>query len=309
MPAVSVIMTSYNHEAYLCESIESVLSQTFDDMELIIIDDGSRDGSVKIIEQFADKHLQIRAMYHSENKGIAKTLNEALEAAGGQYIAIASSDDVWVGDKLARQMEVLNRDSDLIVWSDAYIIDEKGRDSGLLWSRRYRTAEKKKSGDIFIELLWGNFICPQTLILSKKTADSVRFDPAINYAVDYRFLIDVSKKYEFFYIDEPLVKYRVHRDNTIQRDSELWRKDMFRIFRDEIRRDGEQLPGKLRARLLSRVGRYHLSRRRYRLARHYLQLAVKQDFSNFTYLRNLLRACVKTGSERPRRERNFLSKV
>jgi glycosyltransferase involved in cell wall biosynthesis len=277
-------------------------------MELIIIDDCSKDSSPKIVEQFASSHPKVKAIYHSENKGIAKTLNEALETAGGQYIAIASSDDVWVGDKLARQMEVLNQDSDLIVWSDAYIIDEKGNDTGLLWSRRYRTAQKKKSGDIFLELLWGNFICPQTLILSKKTADSVRFDPAVNYAVDYRFLIDVSKKCEFFYIDEPLAKYRVHGDNTIQRDSELWRKDMFRIFRNEIRSDGEHLPGKLRARLLSRVGRYHLDRKRYRLARYYLWQATKQDFSNVTYLRNLLRSCIKAGSVRPRRERNFLSK-
>ncbi len=307
MPAVSVLMTSYNHEAYLCESIESVLSQSFDDLELIIIDDGSKDGSPKIIERFAREHPKVKAIYHSENKGIAKTLNEGLETAEGKYIAIASSDDMWLGDKLARQVEILNRNNDLIVWSDAYIIDEHGKDTGLLWSRRYKTSEKKKSGDIFLQLLWGNFICPQSLMLRKGIADSVRFDPVINYAVDYRFLINVSKKHEFFYLDEPLVKYRVHGDNTIQRNSGLWRKDMFRIFRDEIRRDGAQLPGKLRARLLARVGRYHLSRRQYRLARYYLRQAVKQDFSNVSYLRNLLRSCIKAGSVRES-NKNFLYK-
>ena len=309
MPAVSVLMTSYNHEAYLVESIESVLNQSFDDIELIIIDDGSKDGSVKIIEQYAGRNPKIKAIYHSRNMGIAKTLNEALEEAEGEYIAIASSDDLWVSNKLARQMEVLSRNNDLIVWSNAYIIDEKGNDTGLLWSRRYKISQKKKNGAILFELLWGNFICPQSLILKKEIAESIRFDPAINYAVDYRFLISVSKKHDFFYIEEPLVKYRVHGDNTIQRNSELWRKDMFRIFRDEVRGGRECLPGKLSARLMSRIGRYHLSRRRYRLARYYLQQAVKQDFSNVSYLRNLLRSCIKTGSVRSRRERNFLNRA
>jgi glycosyltransferase involved in cell wall biosynthesis len=307
MPAVSVLMTSYNHEAYLCESIESVLSQTFGDMELIIIDDGSKDGSARIIERFAGEHPKVKAIYHSQNKGIARTLNKALETAEGKYIAIASSDDVWVGDKLTRQMEVLKRNSDLIVWSDAYIIDEKGNDTGLLWSRRYKTQEKKKSGDIFFQLLWGNFICPQSLIFKKEIADSIKFDTSIRYAVDYRFLVNVSKRYEFFYIAEPLVKYRIHSDNTIRRDSEFWRKDMYSIFRDEIRRDGAHLPGKLRARLLSRVGRYHLSRRRYRLARYYLWQAVKGDFRNVSYLRNLLRSCIKASSVR-QSNKDFLCK-
>lgn len=308
MPAVSVLMTSYNHEAYLAESIESVLGQSFDDIELIIIDDCSEDGSAKIIERYAGKCAKVRAIYHRRNRGIARSLNEALDAAEGKYIAIASSDDIWVSDKLARQGEVLNQDSDLIVWSDTYIIDEKGSDTGLLWSGRYKTAKRKKNGNIFFELLRGNFICPQSLMLKKETAESVRFEPAIKYAVDYRFLIDVSKRCEFFYVDEPLVKYRVHGDNTIQRNSRLWHKDMFRIFRDEIHCDGERLPRKLRARLLSRLGRYHLSRRRYGLAGYYLRQAVRQDFSNISYLRNLLRCCIKAGPVRPRRERDFLSK-
>ena len=76
MPLVSVIMPSYNYEEYISEAIESVLNQTFNDFELIIIDDASQDNSKKIIQLFDKKNIKIRSFFHKENKGLAKTVNE-----------------------------------------------------------------------------------------------------------------------------------------------------------------------------------------------------------------------------------------
>ncbi len=292
-PRVTVVMTSYNHEVYLSEAIESVLNQSFGDFELIIIDDASADNSKQIIKNYANQDPRIKAVYHSENQGIAETLNEALDSAKGQYIAIATSDDVWLCDKLEKQLEVLNRNDNFIVWSDTYIVDSKGKDTGLLWSERYKTSQKKTSGNIFFELLRGNFICPQTLILKKDIAERIGFDNKITYAVDYKFLINLAQQYDFHLIAEPLVKYRMHDSNTIRKRRDLWNKDMFRIFEGQIRRTDIHIPRKLRARLLSRIGRYLLSRKHYRLSRYYFWRAFKQDFLNFPHLWNLFRSYAK----------------
>jgi len=286
-------MTSYNHEVYLSEAIESVLNQSFGDFELIIIDDASRDNSKEIVKNYASQDPRIKAVYHSENQGIAKSLNDGLGIAQGKYISIAASDDLWLANKLEKQMQILSQNDNLIVWSDAYIVDSVGKDTGLLWSERYKITQKKTSGNIFFELLWGNFICPQTLILKKDIAEKIGFDKKITYAVDYKFLINLAQQYDFHLIAEPLVKYRIHDNNTIGKRRDLWNKDMFRIFEAEIRRTDIHMPKRLTARLLSRMGRYLLSRKRYRLSRYYLWRAFKQDFPNFSYLWNLFRSYIE----------------
>ena len=105
MPKISVILTSYNHEAYIAESIRSVLAQTFQDFELLIFDDGSQDRSQEIIREFHDN--RIRLFLVSENRGANACMQEVFPQASGEYIAIHHSDDCWRPDKLERQVELL----------------------------------------------------------------------------------------------------------------------------------------------------------------------------------------------------------
>ena len=100
MPKVSIIVPSYNHERYLTQAMESILSQTFRDFELIVIDDFSEDGSTKIISEYAEKDNRIRCLFHKSNQGIARTLNEGMSISGGEYIAYTSSDDIWEKERL-----------------------------------------------------------------------------------------------------------------------------------------------------------------------------------------------------------------
>ena len=95
MPFVSVLMPSYNHEEYLPEVITSVLNQTFKELELIIIDDCSKDKSKTIIESYQEKDKRIKAFFHERNLGLASTMNDLLSQASGKYIAFIDSDDVW----------------------------------------------------------------------------------------------------------------------------------------------------------------------------------------------------------------------
>lgn len=134
MPLISVVMTSYNYGKYISEAIDSVLAQTFSDLELIIVDDASEDNSKDIIHSYMNKYARIKAIFHQENLGISRTVNDGWNAASGKFIASISSDDIWASDKLEKQLEILQEDEDLVVCTEGKIIDRQGRATGEFFS-------------------------------------------------------------------------------------------------------------------------------------------------------------------------------
>jgi len=126
-PTVSVVMAVYNAESYLAPAVTSILGQTFTDFELVVIDDGSTDRSLKILTHYAAKDDRIH-LIRRENRGIPKTRNELLENARGELIAVMDADDVAMGDRLARQVEFLRQHPEVVCVGGAYDwIDEAGR--------------------------------------------------------------------------------------------------------------------------------------------------------------------------------------
>jgi len=270
-PTVSVIMPSYNHEKYLSEAIESVLNQAFPDFELIIIDDGSKDKSKEIIKAYEKKDNRIHAIFHENNKGIARTMNEGLEKAKGKFIALFSSDDVWVKDKLEKQLKILEKNEDLVVWSEAVVIDAHGNPTGETFTQMHGASKKKKSGNLFEELLKGNYICGQSVILKRKNIDNIRYDERLKYLNDYKFMVDLARKYEFYFIEEPLVLYRIHGKNSILSDRLEWRRDRIMVSKYFLEQYGDKISRKLRARLY------------YGIASAYAQLGNKKVAKQYLY--------------------------
>lgn len=287
MPLISVIMPSYNHERYISEAIESVLNQTFTDFELIIIDDASKDKSREIIKAYEEKDSRIRAIFHNENKGIAKTLNDGIEKAGGKFIALFASDDVWVKDKLKKQLETLEKNEDLVVWSEGLIIDAQGNFTGELFTQKYGAPKRKKSGDIFEELLKGNFICSQTVILKKGNLGNIRYDEQLKYLSDYKFMVDLARKYKYYFILEPLAMYRIHGRNAILSDRVGWMKDQLIIGEYFLQKYGNEISNKVKSKIFLNIskGYSHIGERV--KARQYVYRAIKLNpfnWSNLLYL-------------------------
>ena len=168
MVLVSVIMSLYNHEQFVSEAIESVLNQNFKDFELIIIDDCSKDGSRDIIKKCKAKDNRIKLILHKENKGIAKSTNDGLDIAKGKYIAFLDSDDVWKERKLEEQLKVLKKNENLIVWTEGEVINANSDPVGQTFTDMHWAMQRKKSGNIFNELLIINLIFKSSLILKKK---------------------------------------------------------------------------------------------------------------------------------------------
>ncbi len=238
MPLVSVIMPSYNHEKYVSESIESVLNQTFTDFELVIIDDASKDSSKQIIESFSKKDDRIKTIFHERNMGIARTMNDGIERAKGKFITFNASDDVWVKDKLEKEIKVLEQNEDCVVWTEVEIIDGQGSPTGELGTQRTGASNRRKSGDIFDELLRGNFILGR--ILKKENLRGIRFNEALRYHNDWKFDVDLARRYLYYFIPEPLVKKRQHGANTLDSDKQGYKKDhmlMYHYFLNEYLND------------------------------------------------------------------------
>ncbi|MGZ4862113.1 MAG: glycosyltransferase [Halobacteriota archaeon] len=215
VPTVSVFMKSYNHAPFIGEAIDSVIHQDFDDLELIIVDDASTDGSRQIIEHFQSLDDRIQTIFHEHNRGISKTVNDGIDAARGTFIAQIDSDDVWTKDKLRKQLAVVRKRDDVLVWTEGAIIDGSGQPVGQTFSELVGSERKKKSGNIFQELLAGNYILGSSLLYKKQNVGEARYDEALRYVNDYKFLLELARQYEFYYIEEPLTQYRVHEKSTI----------------------------------------------------------------------------------------------
>ena len=160
-PTVSIIIPTYNREQLIARSIKSVLNQTYQDFEIIIVDDASTDNTEEVISNFNDK--RIRYIRHEKNKGAAAARNTGIRAARCDYIAYQDSDDEWLPEKLARQMELLEDASPQVgVIYTGFWKTENHRRTYIPFSW-----VSQKNGDIHKELLKGNFI-GSPVVLTKK---------------------------------------------------------------------------------------------------------------------------------------------
>jgi glycosyltransferase involved in cell wall biosynthesis len=186
--------------------------------------------------------------------GIAKTFNDGMDKAQGKFLAFICSDDVWTLSKLEKQLSELKKNEDTILWSEGEIIDSKSRPTGETFTRMYRASQKKKSGDIFEELLIGNFVFDSSLIFKREFARDIRFDGRMKYLCDYRFVVDLARKYKYRYMPEHLAKYRIHGRNTAISDKEGYLQDTMIIEKYFLREYGSEIPKRLKAYLVFGIG-------------------------------------------------------
>jgi len=243
MVLISVVMPSYNHESYISEAIESVLNQNFKDIELIIIDDYSTDKSREIIKKYKKIDERIKVIFHDQNEGISKTVNDGIEMGNGKYIAIICSDDIWDKSKLEKQYKILEKDENLIVWTEGELVDSQSRSLGITFTQNYSATKlRKKSGNIFKELLIRNFVLMSSLIFNKENLGEIRYNKRLKYLNDYQFFVDLAKNYKFYFINEQLTKYRLHAANTIYSDVIGLDKDALRVYTYLLKKYSNEIP-------------------------------------------------------------------
>ncbi len=291
MVTFSVLMPAYNHERFVAEAIESVLGQTFSDLELIIIDDASSDSTPAIVRRYADGDARVRAFFHSLNRGISRTLNEAVESARGRFVAIINSDDFWMPDKLRRQWEILRDNQDLVVWTEGALVDAQGRHTGKTFTANYGAEGKKKSGDVFEELVTGNYVLHSSLAVGREAMAKAGYDETLRYLNDYRLFLDLAAERLYTFIPEELVGYRVHGENAVSLHTREWEDDYLRLYAYVLDRYGGRLDAALKAKAYLHRFRIYDKRGMRSNAMRLLSRAVSLDPGNRALLYKALCLC------------------
>lgn len=284
MKKVSVLIPLYNHEKFISHAIESVLNQSFPDFELIIIDDCSTDNSAQIIKKYSQKDDRINVFFNKKNLGVAKTRNKLIRKAKGKFIAFMDSDDIWYKTKLEKQLYWLKKNENLVVWTEGELINSKGEYLSQTFSEKHNSLNKKKSGNIFNELLKGNFLFFSSIIVKRQNIKNLRLNKNLRLLDDYQFIVDLSIKYDFKFINKPLVKYRIHNTNLIKSDFNRLLKELVIIYNYFLKNYIDNIPRNIKW-ILSIINFEILFfKERYKFAVKYLFQIIKIKPKNFLNL-------------------------
>jgi len=207
MPKVSVIIPTRNRAPLLRLALASVLAQSYQDFEIIIVDDASVDDTQAVIANIAD--VRIRYFRHAANRGEGASRNAGIARAGGDYIAFLDDDDTWLPEKLAAQVEALDRCPARVggVYT-GYVRFH------IETGATIATVAAEKRGNIYDDLRAQNWVgSPSAVLLRRECFAKVgRFDEQLKFGVDYDMWIRISRFYDFEVINKPLLRYAVHPD-------------------------------------------------------------------------------------------------
>lgn len=310
---VSVVVPTYNRAYCLAETITSVLSQTHEDVEILLVDDGSTDNTRTLVESLWSREPRLRYL-HQINRGVSAARNFGLSQARGDYIAFLDSDDVWLPWKLEAQLACLAAFPDAgMIWTDMLAVDPAGRVLSSMYLRlmydayRWFAPEQLFSvttpfaalmpdapeplhrapvrfGDIFSPMLMGNLVHTSTVLLRRERYEHVkRFDESMKTGEDYDFHLRTSRAGPVAFLETASIRYQCGRPDQLSR-SELGvqiARNFLSTIERAIERDRERitLPPWMIARSLAHghgwVGEATLSMGRLAEARRHLATSLR----------------------------------
>lgn len=293
MPLVSVIIPVYNGEQTIRETIASVLNQTFSDLELIVINDGSQDSTLEIVSTIQDFRINV---FSYPNTGLAASRNRGISHAAGEYISFIDADDLWAPEKLEAQLKALQANSQAAVaysWSDC--IDES---SQFLRTGGHITI----NGDVYAKLLLVNFLENGSNPLIRRQAfDEVGgFDESLPAAQDWDMWLRLANRYHFVAVSSPQVLYRISA-NSMSANIFRFEKACLQVIERGFARAPESLQY-LKKDSLANLYKYltfralegDLSPKKGRVAVRFLISCVKNDPSMLKQRRILLKVLLKS---------------
>lgn len=226
MPKISVVMPAYNAEKYIAEAIKSILNQTFSDFEFIIIDDGSTDRTVNIVNSFSDE--RIRFFQNESNLGVAETLNRGLDLASGQYIARMDSDDISLPERFEMQASFMDEHPEIAVLGAG--IELFGAQTG----KRVFSGQNEL---LKIDLLFGNCFAHPAIMMRASCFGDGKFcyDRSFNQIEDFELWDRVSRCYKMASLSEVLLKYRIHPGQVTQKVSEVKKRQIRELKERQLR--------------------------------------------------------------------------
>ena len=224
-PAVSIVIPSYNHASYIRDAVDSVLSQSLADLELIVVDDGSTDESLEILAGFSDSRLHI---YQQANQGAHAAINRGLRTARGGYLAVLNSDDAYHPQRLEKLVNLLKARPEIgLAGTYIQLIDHQGQPLGVKhgyqdcepWLLENPERSFRSGGDLHAALLTENyFATTSNFVFSRPWYERTGEFRPLRFTHDWDYALRLAELAELALVPEPLVRYRVHATNTIRQD-------------------------------------------------------------------------------------------
>jgi glycosyltransferase involved in cell wall biosynthesis len=245
-PTISVVIPAYNSEPFIAEAIESVLAQTVPPDEVIVVDDGSTDGTADALQRFGSRVQLLQ----QANKGPSAARNRGASAARGTWLAFIDADDTWLPTKLQRQLEIASAEKVKMVYTDRFNIGNKGAlpDVQSEVQRLYR-------GDVFLDLLQeGNHISLSSVLIETELFQALGgFAEHIRSGEDWDLWIRLAERHRIGVVDEPLLRYRFHAtmSSGAPRKMRVGRNEV--VARALATPRGQALGGRVRRRIRSVV--------------------------------------------------------
>jgi glycosyltransferase involved in cell wall biosynthesis len=239
MPLVSVVIPAYNRETYLAHAIDSVLAQTFTDFEVTVVDDGSKDRTPKIAQEYAQKDPRVRYIAQSQRQGAQAARNAGIRAARGQWIAFLDSDDQWLPDSLEVRLHAATTSKVQVVHSECYIL----RPDGALSKdevKRERMGLRPLQGPIYKEVLRQPGPMFQGLLVTKEALTRIHYlDESIRSYQEWDTVIRLARCYPFAFVLQPTFIYDCRNTSSISRNltgnalgyQQVFRKHQWSILR------------------------------------------------------------------------------
>ncbi len=234
---ISVVIPAYNHEKFIGAAVESVLEQTWSDLELLVIDDGSTDRTGEIVQSYDDSRI---TYIFQENQDAFNTINRGLSLAKGEYVAILNSDDVYTLDRLQRLVDVQQKNDAQCIFSDVIPISDSGEElldpefGWNLWHAKNREFYFQ-CNDLYTAFLKGNFmVTTSNLFMTKNAVAKVGKFCSLRYLHDYDFIFRMMLAFpgRVQYLDgDKLLYYRIHSGNTLGEAAILGREQDREVIR------------------------------------------------------------------------------
>lgn len=306
MAFFSVVIPSYNRSGMTVDAVNSVLNQTFQDFEIIVVDDGSTDDTEEVLRGFSD-----RITYHKQtNAGVASARNRGIALSSGSYICYLDSDDLWHTEKLAIYKDAIDANPKIaFLFSDFHKHDIKLTEPYTLSNSDMfpdiYNLSKNQGGKLFtiegedlLRLLFKGYpLYPSTFAVRRDVHDQFRWDPGILKSEDFNFVLKVSRKYGFAYLSQSLTTVRVHDSN---KSADFLTKNNVNLFSMKLYRD---LYVKEDTRPLCN---FYISQKQFGMGKSYLKhgllkLGISHIFQSLLYKENwkrlIKRVFTKTSEE------------
>lgn len=218
---ISIITANYNYAQYLEEAINSVISQSYQDWELIIVDDGSSDNSVEIIKSYCEKDTRIKLFQHEDgqNKGLKETILLGISHVTGDWVSFLESDDSLTPDNLQKKVEIIKKNLDLkLIFNKVnFLLENESNKLNMFKEIQKKLSKMSFPKNMFYDFYINNMILTFSCVIIEANAlKNADFNSPVDAFLDWWLWIHLAYNNKFYYVDEELTNWRLHSKSYIK---------------------------------------------------------------------------------------------